>query len=70
MKYYAYKSIDMLKRDFLDIGMDGYVELCKDLCRVIWTPTRTPGPPAYPLRPIELHTHPIRVKWALTDCLR
>jgi hypothetical protein len=32
MKYYAYKSIDMLKRDFLDIGMDGYVELCKDLC--------------------------------------
>jgi hypothetical protein len=32
MKYYAHRSIDMLERNFLDGGMDGYVELCKDLC--------------------------------------
>jgi hypothetical protein len=32
MKYYAHRSMDMLERNFLDGGMDGYVELCKDLC--------------------------------------
>jgi hypothetical protein len=33
MKYYAHKSTDMLEHTFLDNGMDGYVDLCKDLCR-------------------------------------
>jgi hypothetical protein len=33
MKYYAHKSMDMLESNFLDGGMDGYMELCKDLCR-------------------------------------
>jgi hypothetical protein len=32
MKYYAHRSMDMLEHNFLDNGMDGYVELCKDLC--------------------------------------
>jgi hypothetical protein len=31
MKNYAYMSMDMLELDFLDSGMDGYVDLCKDL---------------------------------------
>jgi hypothetical protein len=33
MKYYAHKSMDMLECNFLDGGMDGYMELCKDLYR-------------------------------------
>ena len=33
MKYYAHRSMDMLEHNFLDGGMDGYLELCKDLCR-------------------------------------
>jgi hypothetical protein len=32
MKYYAHRSMDSLERNYLDGGMDGYVELCKDLC--------------------------------------
>jgi serine/threonine protein kinase len=32
MKYYAHKSMDMLECNFLNGGMDIYVELCKDLC--------------------------------------
>jgi hypothetical protein len=32
MKYYMYKSMNMLEHTFLDNGMYGYVELCKDLC--------------------------------------
>jgi hypothetical protein len=33
MKYYAHRTMDSLERNYLDGGMDGYVELCKDLCR-------------------------------------
>jgi hypothetical protein len=33
MRYYAHRSIDMLEHIFLDNGLDGYVELYKDLCR-------------------------------------
>jgi hypothetical protein len=33
MKYYAHRSLDMFEREFLDTGMDKYVELYKDLCR-------------------------------------
>jgi hypothetical protein len=33
MKYYAYRSLKMLKHEFLDTSMDKYVELCKDLYR-------------------------------------
>jgi hypothetical protein len=29
MKYYAHRSMDMFERNFLDGGMDGYVELAK-----------------------------------------
>ena len=32
MRYYAHKDMDMLERTFLDNGLDGYVDLCKDLC--------------------------------------
>jgi hypothetical protein len=32
IKYYAYRSMDMLERDFLDNDIDKYVELWKDLC--------------------------------------
>jgi hypothetical protein len=32
MKYYAHMSLRMLEQEFLDNGMDGYMELCKDLC--------------------------------------
>jgi hypothetical protein len=32
MKYYAHRSMDMLEPKFLNNGMDGYVELFKDLC--------------------------------------
>jgi hypothetical protein len=31
MKYYAHETMDSLERNYLDGGMDGYVELCKDL---------------------------------------
>jgi hypothetical protein len=30
MRYYAHR--DMLERTFLDNGLDGYVDLCKELC--------------------------------------
>jgi hypothetical protein len=33
MKYYAHMSMDMLEYKFLNNGLDGYMELCKDLCR-------------------------------------
>jgi hypothetical protein len=33
MRYYAHRSMDMLERTFLDNGLDGYVALCKDLCK-------------------------------------
>jgi hypothetical protein len=33
MRYYAHRSMDILKCTFLDNRLDGYVELCKDLCR-------------------------------------
>jgi hypothetical protein len=33
MKYYAYRSMDMLELDFFNNSMDGYVELCKYLCQ-------------------------------------
>jgi hypothetical protein len=33
MRYYAHRDMDMLERTFLDNGLDGYVDLCKDLCR-------------------------------------
>jgi hypothetical protein len=33
MRYYAHRDMDMLERTFLDNGLDGYVALCKDLCR-------------------------------------
>jgi hypothetical protein len=32
MRYYAHKDMDMLERILLDNGLDGYVDLCKDLC--------------------------------------
>jgi hypothetical protein len=32
MKYYVHRTMDLLERNYLDGGMDGYVELCKDLC--------------------------------------
>jgi hypothetical protein len=32
MKYCVHKSMDSLERNYLDGGMDGYVDLCKDLC--------------------------------------
>jgi hypothetical protein len=32
MKYYAHKTMDSLECNYLDGSMDGYVELCKDLC--------------------------------------
>jgi hypothetical protein len=32
MKYYAHMSMDMLESNFLDNGLDEYVELYKDLC--------------------------------------
>jgi hypothetical protein len=32
MRYYAHRDMDMLERTFLDNGLDGYVDLCKDLC--------------------------------------
>jgi hypothetical protein len=32
IKYYAHRFMDLLERTFFDNGMDGYVELCKDLC--------------------------------------
>jgi hypothetical protein len=32
MRYYAHKDMDMLECTFLDNGLDGYVDLCKDLC--------------------------------------
>jgi hypothetical protein len=34
MKYYAHRSMDMLEHNFLNGGMDGYVELCKPMPRV------------------------------------
>jgi hypothetical protein len=33
MKYYTHRSFKILEQKFLDNGMDGYVELCRDLCR-------------------------------------
>jgi hypothetical protein len=33
MKYYVPRDMDMLERTFLNNGLDGYVDLCKDLCR-------------------------------------
>jgi hypothetical protein len=33
MKYCVHRSMDSLERNYLNGGMDGYVELCKDLCR-------------------------------------
>jgi hypothetical protein len=33
MRFYAHRDMDMLERTFLDNGLDGYVDLCKDLCR-------------------------------------
>jgi hypothetical protein len=33
MRYYIHRGMDMLERTFLDNGLDGYVDLCKDLCR-------------------------------------
>jgi hypothetical protein len=33
MRYYAHRDMDMLERTFLNNGLDGYVALCKDLCR-------------------------------------
>jgi hypothetical protein len=33
MKYYAHMSMDMLECNFFNNIMDGYVDLCKDLCR-------------------------------------
>jgi hypothetical protein len=32
MRYYAHRDMDMLERSFLDNGLDGYVDLCKELC--------------------------------------
>jgi hypothetical protein len=32
MRYYAQRDMDMLERTFLNNGLDGYVDLCKDLC--------------------------------------
>ena len=33
MKYYVFKNMDMLECTFLDNGLDGYVALCKGLCK-------------------------------------
>jgi hypothetical protein len=33
MRYYTHRGMDMLERTFLDNGLDGYVALCKDLCK-------------------------------------
>ena len=33
MKFYAHRSMDMLERTYLDQGLDGFVLLCKDLCK-------------------------------------
>jgi hypothetical protein len=33
MRYYAHRGMDMLERTFLNNGLDGYVALCKDLCK-------------------------------------
>jgi hypothetical protein len=32
MRYYVHRDMGMLERTFLDNGLDGYVDLCKDLC--------------------------------------
>jgi hypothetical protein len=32
IKYYVQRLLKMLQWEFLDNSMDGYVELCKDLC--------------------------------------
>jgi hypothetical protein len=32
MRYYAHRDMDMLECTFLDNRLDGYVDLCKDLC--------------------------------------
>jgi hypothetical protein len=32
MRYYAHRDMDMLEHSFLDNGLDGYVDLCKELC--------------------------------------
>jgi hypothetical protein len=32
MKYYVHRYLKVLEHEFPDTGMDGYVELCKDLC--------------------------------------
>jgi hypothetical protein len=31
MTYYAHRDMDMLERTFLDNGLDGYMDLYKDL---------------------------------------
>jgi hypothetical protein len=31
MRYYAHRDMGMLERTFLDNGLDGYMDLCKDL---------------------------------------
>jgi hypothetical protein len=33
MRYYAHRDMDMVEHTFLNNGLDGYVDLCKDLCR-------------------------------------
>jgi hypothetical protein len=33
MRYYVHRDMGMLERTFLDNGLDGYVDLCKDLCK-------------------------------------
>jgi hypothetical protein len=33
MRYYVHRDMGMLECTFLDNGLDGYVDLCKDLCR-------------------------------------
>ena len=33
MKFYAHGGMDMLEGTYLDQGLDGYVLLCKDLCK-------------------------------------
>jgi hypothetical protein len=32
MRYYAHRDMDMLEHTFLDNELDGYIDLCKDLC--------------------------------------
>jgi hypothetical protein len=33
MRYYAHRDMDMLERTFLDNRLDGYIALCKELCK-------------------------------------